>query len=98
LAGSEKVGKTGATGTTLDEAKKINQSLSALGMVLIFTVPCLFNNLSQGNCINALTKEGDRGHVPYRDSKLTFILRESLGGLLTKKETKEDHRHIMIQV
>ena len=63
LAGSEKVGKTGATGTTLDEAKKINQSLSALG-----------------NCINALTKEGDRGHVPYRDSKLTFILRESLGG------------------
>lgn len=31
LAGSEKVGKTGATGTTLDEAKKINQSLSALG-------------------------------------------------------------------
>lgn len=63
LAGSEKVGKTGATGTTLDEAKKINQSLSALG-----------------NCINALTKEGERGHVPYRDSKLTFILRESLGG------------------
>ena len=63
LAGSEKVGKTGATGTTLEEAKKINQSLSALG-----------------NCINALTKEGDRGHVPYRDSKLTFILRESLGG------------------
>lgn len=67
LAGSEKVGKTGATGTTLEEAKKINQSLSALG-----------------NCINALTKEGAAGggpsHVPYRDSKLTFILRESLGG------------------
>lgn len=63
LAGSEKVGKTGARGQTLDEAKKINQSLSALG-----------------NCINALTKEGERGHIPYRDSKLTFILRESLGG------------------
>jgi Kinesin motor domain len=31
LAGSEKVGKTGATGNTLEEAKKINQSLSALG-------------------------------------------------------------------
>jgi kinesin family protein 5 len=63
LAGSERIGKTGATGTTLEEAKKINQSLSALG-----------------NCINALTKEGARGHIPYRDSKLTFILRESLGG------------------
>ena len=62
LAGSEKVGKTGASGDTLEEAKKINQSLSALG-----------------NCINALTK-AKKGHVPYRDSKLTHILRESLGG------------------
>jgi len=62
LAGSEKVGKTGATGETLEEAKKINQSLSALG-----------------NCINALTKSNAK-HVPYRDSKLTHILRESLGG------------------
>lgn len=65
LAGSEKIRKTGATGNTLEEAKKINQSLSALG-----------------NCINALTKQGGKRkvHIPYRDSKLTFILRESLGG------------------
>ena len=58
--GSEKVGKTGASGETLEEAKKINQSLSALG-----------------NCINSLTKGGGgkKAHVPYRDSKLTFILR-----------------------
>jgi kinesin family protein 5 len=62
LLGSEKISKTGATGETLEEAKKINQSLSALG-----------------NCINALTK-GKKAHVPYRDSKLTHILRESLGG------------------
>ena len=55
------VKKTGASGQTLEEAKKINQSLSALG-----------------NCINALT-EG-RPYVPYRDSKLTHLLRESLGG------------------
>ena len=34
LAGSEKVGKTGAKGQTLEEAKKINKSLSALGMVI----------------------------------------------------------------
>ena len=32
-----------------------------------------------GNCIHALTEKG-RGHIPYRDSKLTYILRESLGG------------------
>jgi kinesin family protein 5 len=34
LAGSEKVAKTGATGQTLEEAKKINKSLSALGNVI----------------------------------------------------------------
>lgn len=62
LAGSEKVDKTGASGQTLEEAKKINRSLSALGMV-----------------INALT-DGKSAHVPYRDSKLTRILQESLGG------------------
>lgn len=62
LAGSEKVGKTGAEGKLLDEAKQINKSLSSLG-----------------NVINALT-EAKIGHVPYRDSKLTRILQESLGG------------------
>jgi len=62
LAGSEKVGKTGASGQTLEEAKTINKSLSALG-----------------NVINALT-DGKTKHVPYRDSKLTRILQESLGG------------------
>jgi len=56
LAGSEKISKTGAEGQTLEEAKKINQSLSALG-----------------NCIHSLTEKG-RGHIPYRDSKLTRIL------------------------
>lgn len=62
LAGSERVGKTGATGQTLAEAKKINQSLSALG-----------------NVINALSS-GKADHVPYRDSQLTRLLQESLGG------------------
>ena len=61
LAGSEKVSKTGAVGETLEEAKKINLSLSTLG-----------------NVIHALTKK--LGHVPFRDSKLTRILKESLGG------------------
>ncbi|CEG50308.1 kinesin heavy chain [Plasmopara halstedii] len=62
LAGSEMVRKTGATGRQLEEAKTINKSLSALGMV-----------------INALT-DSHITHVPYRDSKLTRILQESLGG------------------
>lgn len=62
LAGSEKVDKTGAMGQTLEEAKKINSSLSALG-----------------NVINSLT-DGKSSHIPYRDSKLSRILQESLGG------------------
>ena len=63
LAGSEKVGKTNASGQTLEEAKMINKSLSALG-----------------NVINALTEAKSGAHIPYRDSKLTRILQESLGG------------------
>jgi kinesin family protein 5 len=61
LAGSEKIGKTQVSGQQLEEAKMINKSLSALGMV-----------------INALTER--QAFVPYRDSKLTRLLQESLGG------------------
>lgn len=61
LAGSERQKKTGATGSRLEEAKKINLSLTALS-----------------NVINALA-EG-KSHVPYRDSKLTRLLQDSLGG------------------
>ncbi|PKY56924.1 kinesin-domain-containing protein [Rhizophagus irregularis] len=58
LADFEKVGKIGQT----LEVKKVNKSLSALGIV-----------------INALV-DGKSTHIPYRDSKLTRILQESLGG------------------
>lgn len=61
LAGSEKIEKTGATGITLEQAKKINLSLTQLGIVI--------NKLSEGD-----------SHIPYRNSKLTHLLSESLGG------------------
>ena len=65
LAGSERVKKSKATAGRLDEAKKINFSLSCLG-----------------NCIQALSekRKGGIGHVPFRDSKLTRLLQDSLGG------------------
>ncbi|KAJ7978021.1 Kinesin-like protein [Quillaja saponaria] len=65
LAGSEKVEKTGAEGRVLEEAKTINKSLSALG-----------------NVVNAVTcgLQGKLNHIPYRDSKLTRILQDALGG------------------
>lgn len=61
LAGNEKITKSGAVGETLEEAKKINLSLSTLGMVI--------SNLSS-----------EKDYIPYRDSKLTRILQDSLGG------------------
>lgn len=61
LAGSEKVSKSGSVGESLQEAKKINLSLSCLG-----------------NVIHALTSNNE--HIPYRESKLTRLLQESLGG------------------
>ena len=72
LAGSERQRDTHTSGTQLSEACSINRSLSALG-----------------NVITALTKRGDAsaagasakgGFVPYRDSKLTHLLKDSLGG------------------
>ena len=65
LAGSERQKKTGATGNLLKEGAKINLSLSALGNVI--------SALSEGS-----SKNGK--HIPYRDSKLTRLLQDSLGG------------------
>ena len=66
LAGSERATSTGATGDTLAEGANINKSLTTLGM-------CLSRLADQ-----AEGKKG--GHVPFRDSQLTWLLADSLGG------------------
>ena len=66
LAGSEMTKKTRSEGKTLEEANNINKSLMVLGY-----------------CISQLSsqKKSDRGvHIPYRDSKLTKLLADSLAG------------------
>ncbi|KAJ3017417.1 Kinesin- protein 6 [Thoreauomyces humboldtii] len=65
LAGSERVGRTGINGTLLKEAKYINLSLHYLEQVII----ALHEKAS-----------GKRTHVPYRNSMMTSVLRDSLGG------------------
>ncbi|XP_068722534.1 kinesin-like protein KIF15 isoform X2 [Montipora capricornis] len=65
LAGSERQKDTHAEGVRLKEASSINKSLSALGNVIMALVDIT---------------HGKTRHVHYRDSKLTFLLRDSLGG------------------
>lgn len=71
LAGSEQVKRTGAEGDRLVEAQAINSSLSALGNVIhALTAPAAVASSSSSTL----------GFIPYRDSKLTRLLQESLGG------------------
>jgi hypothetical protein len=68
LAGSERVAKTGATGERLKEGSAINVSLTTLGNVI--------NKLAEMS--EATNKK--KVFVPYRDSTLTWLLKDSLGG------------------
>ena len=66
LAGSERASQTQNRGMRLIEGANINRSL-----------------LTLGNCINALCESNLKGvkkYIPYRDSKLTRLLKDSLGG------------------
>ncbi|CAK9153119.1 unnamed protein product, partial [Ilex paraguariensis] len=65
LAGSERQKTSGAEGERLKEAASINRSLSTLGHVIMVLVD---------------VAQGKPRHVPYRDSRLTFLLQDSLGG------------------
>ena len=75
LAGSEMVRKTDATGNALKEAQHINKSLSALGNVIY----ALTSPAGGGNDGAGAARE-KKAHVPFRDSKLTRLLQDSLGG------------------
>ncbi|KAK4585605.1 hypothetical protein RGQ29_023027 [Quercus rubra] len=66
LAGSERQKLTGAAGDRLKEAGNINRSLSQLGNLI--------------NILAEVSQTGKQRHIPYRDSRLTFLLQESLGG------------------
>ncbi|KAM3835468.1 kinesin-like protein KIF1A isoform 1-T1 [Vipera latastei] len=73
LAGSERADSTGAKGTRLKEGANINKSLTTLGKVI-----SALAEMDSGPNKNKKKKKTD--FVPYRDSVLTWLLRENLGG------------------
>lgn len=77
LAGSEMVRKTDVSGDRLQEAKHINKSLSALGNVIYALTQSTSHARSDSLTVVNTPK---MGHIPYRDSKLTRFLQDSLGG------------------
>ncbi|WVR08515.1 hypothetical protein IAU60_005570 [Kwoniella sp. DSM 27419] len=72
LAGSERQASTGATGTRLKEGANINKSLTTLGKVIAA--------LAQASGEQGKGRKRKDDFVPYRDSALTWLLKESLGG------------------
>ena len=84
LAGSERAKRTGAEGLRLKESVGINQGLLALGKVIrALTINANANTNasaidSVGNAIGNVSVK--HNHVPYRESKLTRFLQDSLGG------------------
>ena len=75
LAGSERAESTGAKGTRLKEGANINKSLTTLGKVI--------SALSENSAPTSADKKGKKKKgefIPYRDSVLTWLLRENLGG------------------
>src|SRR5690606_38116597 len=71
LAGSERANATGATGVRLREGSNINKSLTTLGRV----IAALAEASNKGS-----SSKKNKDVVPYRDSVLTWLLKDSLGG------------------
>lgn len=87
LAGSERISRSEATGIRLVEAASINKSLSALGQVIGWHTCNTGIDVEHNYCIQTYivmqvfaSIRNNALHVPYRNSKLTFLLQPSVGG------------------
>jgi len=77
LAGSERIKDTGAEGMRVREAGMINKSLTVLGQV-IYDLSDNSTNLNETNNLAGATK--NKKYIRYRESKLTYLLKDALGG------------------
>ncbi|KAI9475786.1 MAG: hypothetical protein EXX96DRAFT_506439 [Benjaminiella poitrasii] len=78
LAGSERANSTGATGVRLKEGANINKSLTTLGKVIAGLAEQASAAADNGK--KNSTKKSKEAFVPFRDSVLTWLLKDSLGG------------------
>ncbi|KAF7723149.1 kinesin-like protein Klp8 [Apophysomyces ossiformis] len=74
LAGSERANSTGATGVRLKEGANINKSLTTLGKVIAGLAEQAMHQEKKS------AKKAKDAFIPYRDSVLTWLLKDSLGG------------------
>ena len=80
LAGSERQKKTEASGAALKEGAAINLSLSSLGLVISELVKQLNKETKTSKKGGSPSKHQAASHIPYRDSILTWLLKENFGG------------------
>ena len=90
LAGSERLSHSKAEGARLKETQNINKSLSCLGDVIgalgqqsqSSSNPATATTNKENPCTSreSSSTSGGNGHIPYRNSKLTYLLQYSLGG------------------
>lgn len=90
LAGSERLKKSGSEGQALKEAAAINGSLSALGDVISALTSSSSSSSDPKNAASSSSSSSEGGsshnpsqqqqHVPYRNSKLTMLMADCLGG------------------
>ena len=78
LAGSERADATGATGQRLKEGAHINKSLVTLGSVISALSEAASGSMNSS--MNSSMTSPKKPFIPYRDSTLTWLLKDSLGG------------------